>query len=270
MAITGVGSRAGTYFIRGNFRGGRAALTRPLVNRLAVAYTLLAAAANIAGAAAVTSRSKWSLSTLEKLIALSAGFMLSVAILDLAPEAIQQHGAGAAPFILLGFLLVHLTQHTLVPHFHFGEEVHEVTKAVSMSALAGLLLHTFIDGVAISSGFQVRASLGFLVFIAILLHKLPEGLAISSIFLASGASRGRALLAGASLGVATIVGALLTGLIEPLSHYGLALAAGVSLYVGASNLVPEFQHKRDWKLQGSFFAGSGLYFLARILIGQYV
>jgi ZIP family zinc transporter/zinc and cadmium transporter len=139
-----------------------------------------------------------------------------------------------------------------------------------MSALAGLLLHTFIDGVAISSGFQVRASLGFLVFIAILLHKLPEGLAISSIFLASGASRGRALLAGASLGVATIVGALLTGLIEPLSHYGLALAAGVSLYVGASNLVPEFQHKRDWKLQGSFFAGSGLYFLARILIGQYV
>jgi ZIP family zinc transporter/zinc and cadmium transporter len=240
------------------------------VNRLAVAYTLLAAAANIAGAAAVTSRSKWSLSTLEKLIALSAGFMLSVAILDLAPEAIQQHGAGAAPFILLGFLLVHLTQHTLVPHFHFGEEVHEVTKAVSMSALAGLLLHTFIDGVAISSGFQVRASLGFLVFIAILLHKLPEGLAISSIFLASGASRGRALLAGASLGVATIVGALLTGLIEPLSHYGLALAAGVSLYVGASNLVPEFQHKRDWKLQGSFFAGSGLYFLARILIGQYV
>ena len=239
------------------------------MSRLAVAYTLLAAVANVVGAAAVASRSKWSLPALEKLIALSAGFMVSVAILDLAPEAIQQHGAGAAPLILLGFLRVHLTQHTLVPHFHFGEEVHEVTKAVSMSALAGLLLHTFVDGVAITSGFEVRASLGFLVFIAILLHKLPEGVAISSIFLASGASRRRALLAGASLGLATILGGLMTGLIAPLRQYGLALAAGVSLYVGASNLVPEFQAKRDWKLQASFFGGCALYVLARIVIGNY-
>lgn len=236
------------------------------MSRLAVAYTLIAAVANVAGAAAVAWRSKWSVPALEKLIALSAGFMVSVAILDLAPEAIEQHGAGAAPLILLGFLLVHLTQHTLVPHFHFGEEVHEVTKAVSMSALAGLLLHTFVDGVAIASGFEVRASLGFLVFMAILLHKLPEGLAISSIFLASGSSRRRALLAGASLGVATILGGLMTSLVSPLSEYGLAFAAGVSLYVGASNLVPEFQAKRDWQLQGSFFAGCLLYFLARILI----
>ena len=239
------------------------------MNRLAVAYTLLAAVANVAGAAAVAWRSKWSVPALEKLIALSAGFMVSVAILDLAPEAIVQHGAGAAPLILIGFLLVHLTQHTLVPHFHFGEEVHEVTKAVSMSALAGLLLHTFVDGVAIASGFEVRATLGFLVFIAILLHKLPEGLAISSIFLASGSSRRRAVIAGASLGLATIVGGLTTGFIAPLREYGLAFAAGVSLYVGASNLVPEFQAKRDWKLQGSFFFGCFLYFVARILIRSY-
>jgi ZIP family zinc transporter/zinc and cadmium transporter len=237
------------------------------VNRLAVAYTLLAAVANVAGAAAVASRSRWSMPALEKLIALSAGFMVSVAILDLAPEAIEQHGAAAAPLILIGFLLVHLTQHTLVPHFHFGEEVHEVTKAVSVSALAGLLLHTFVDGVAITSGFAVRTGLGFLVFVAILLHKLPEGLAISSLFLASGASRKRAMLAGTSLGVATIVGGLTTELVAPLKYYGLAFAAGVSLYVGASNLVPEFQAKRDFGLQMSFFAGCALYFVARKLIG---
>ena len=237
------------------------------MNRTAVAYTLVAAAANIVGAAAVTSRSRWSVPALEKMVALSAGFMVSVALLDLAPEAIEQHGASAGPLILLGFLLVHLTQHTLVPHFHFGEEVHEVTRAVSMSALAGLLLHTFVDGVAIASSFEVRASLGLIVFGAILLHKLPEGLAISSLFLASGSSRRRALLAGASLGVATVIGGLLTEYVAPLSKYGLALAAGVSLYVGASNLVPEFQAKRDWKLQGSFFLGCGVYLVARKLIG---
>ncbi|HEX5577609.1 MAG TPA: ZIP family metal transporter [Gemmatimonadaceae bacterium] len=229
-------------------------------------FTLIAALANVAGAAAVASRSRWSVPALEKMIALSAGFMVSVALLDLAPEAIDQHGSTAGILILAGFLLVHLTQHTLVPHFHFGEEVHEVGKGVGMSALAGMMLHTFVDGVAIASGFSVRPSLGLLVFVAILLHKFPEGLAISSIFLASGASRTKAMVAGASLGVATLAGALFTNLSDQLSVYGLALAAGVSLYVAASNLIPEFQSKRDWKLQGSFFAGCGLYFLARNLI----
>jgi zinc and cadmium transporter len=229
-------------------------------------YTLIAALATGAGAAAVASRSRWSVPALEKMIALSAGFMVSVALLDLAPEAIDQHGASAGPLILLGFLLVHLTQHTLVPHFHFGEEVHEVSRGVGMSALAGMLLHTFVDGVAIASGFSVRPTLGIIVFLAILLHKFPEGLAISSIFLASGASRRRAMIAGASLGVATLAGAMLTDLSAGLSRYGLALAAGVSLYVGASNLIPEFLAKRDWKLQGSFFAGCALYFVARNLI----
>jgi ZIP family zinc transporter/zinc and cadmium transporter len=220
----------------------------------------------VAGAAAVASRSKWSVPALEKMIALSAGFMISVVLLDLAPEAVARHGASAGALILTGFLLVHFTQHTLVPHFHFGEEVHEVTSAVSISALAGMLLHTLVDGVAIASGFEVRASLGLIVFIAILLHKFPEGLAIGSIFLASGASRRKAMAAGASLGAATIIGALLTGMSEDLSRYGIALAAGVSLYVAGSNLIPEFQSKRDWSIQGSFFAGCGLYFVARNLI----
>ena len=240
------------------------------MNRPAVAYTLVAAGANVLGAAAVASRSRWSVPALEKTIALSAGFMVSVSLLDLIPEAVTQHGAGAGPLVLLGFLLVHLTQHTLTPHFHFGEEVHEVTRAVSFSALAGLFVHTFVDGVAIASGFQVRATLGVIVFIAILLHKFPEGLAIASIFLAAGSGRARALAAGAALGGATVLGALFTEYVAPLGAYGLPLAAGVTLYVGASNLVPEFQAKRDWPLQGSFFAGCGLYFVARNLIAAYV
>lgn len=234
--------------------------------RPAVAYTLIAAAANVVGAAAVTSRSQWSLTALDKLIALSAGFMISVALLDLIPEAIAVHGPSAGLIVLMGYVLVHLTQHTLTPHFHFGEEVHQVTRAVSMSALIGLLLHTFVDGVAIASGFEVSASLGLLVFLAIVLHKLPEGLAISSLFLAAGASRGKALLAGAALGGATLIGGLATEYLTPLRMYGLPLAAGVSLYVGASNLVPEFQGKKGWGLPVSFFAGCGLYLLARNLM----
>lgn len=201
------------------------------------------------------------------MVALSAGFMISVALLDLAPDAIRTQGPSAALVILLGYLLVHLTQHTLAPHFHFGEEVHHVSKVTSFSALAGLMLHTFVDGVAIASGFGVSEALGLLVFLAILLHKLPEGLAISSLFLASGESRAAALTSSVALAVSSLLGALLTVQIPLLGKYGLPLAAGVTLYVGASNLVPEFQGKRGWRLPISFFLGCAIYYVARRVVG---
>jgi ZIP family zinc transporter/zinc and cadmium transporter len=236
------------------------------VNGTALIYTAVAASANVIGAIAVVSHSRWSVRALDNMVALSAGFMVSVALLDLAPDAILTHGPPAALIILIGYLLVHLTQHTLAPHFHFGEEVHHVTKMVSFSALAGLMLHTFVDGVAIASGFAESEGLGVLVFMAILLHKLPEGLAISSLFLAAGGSRAAALGASAALAVSSLLGALITQQLFLLQQYGLPLAAGVTLYVGASNLVPEFQGKKGWSLPLSFFLGCALYYFARELV----
>jgi len=238
------------------------------MNGTALLYTSIAAAANLLGAAAVVAHNRWSVRALENMVALSAGFMVSVALLDLVPDSIRVHGESAALIILLGYLLVHLTQHTLAPHFHFGEEHHQVTKLVSFSALAGLMLHTFVDGVAIASGFGISTALGMLVFFAILLHKLPEGLAISSLFLASGESRRAAFAASVALAISTMIGALLTQQLPILGQYGLPIAAGVSLYVGASNLVPEFQGKREWRLPISFFIGCALYYLARQLLGM--
>ena len=228
-------------------------------------YALAAAAANILGAAAVTTRRRWSIEALESMVALSAGFMVSAALVDILPEAIERGGAMAGVIALGGYLAVHLTQHTLAPHFHFGEETHDVSRVVSVSALIGLLLHTFVDGVAIASGFAVSQALGFLVFTAILLHKFPEGLAISSLFLAAGQGRVRAVLAATALGVATVAGVVFTSVVEIVAAHGLAISAGVMIYVGASNLVPEFQAKTGWRLPFAFFAGCGLYLAARAL-----
>lgn len=234
----------------------------------ALQFALVAALANVAGAAAVTWRARWSVEALDTLVALAAGFMISASLIDIFPEAIERTGRSGAVAALVGFLLVHLTQHTLAPHFHFGEETHEVSEMVGVSALGGLLLHTFVDGVAIASGFHVSHALGQLVFMAIVLHKLPEGLAISSLFLAAGAGRARALYAAAALGLATVAGVLLTDHLGPLTDFGLGISAGVTLYVGASNLIPEFQAKHAWRLQLGFFGGCGLYLLARAVLGR--
>jgi len=229
-------------------------------------YALVAALGNVLGALAVTRRATGELKLIEHFVAFGAGFMLAVAIVEILPEALVKSGSVAPALVLAGYLAVHLTQHTVTPHFHFGEETHSVTRVAGTSALVGLLLHTFFDGVAIASAFLVRPELGVMVFIAIFLHKLPEGVMISSLMLAGGRTPARALGAAALLGLATIAGVLLTDHLGFLIRHGLALSAGVTIYVAASNLVPEFQHKRGWKLPASFFAGAVAFFLTKMLV----
>jgi ZIP family zinc transporter/zinc and cadmium transporter len=232
----------------------------------ALIYALVAALGNVLGALAVTRRATSELKLIEHFVAFGAGFMLAVAIVEILPEALAKSGSVAPVLVLAGYLAVHLTQHTVTPHFHFGEETHPVTSIAGTSALVGLLLHTFFDGVAIASAFLVRADLGVMVFIAIFLHKLPEGVMISSLMVAGGQTGGRAVGAAALLGLATVVGVLLTDHLGFLSLHGLALSAGVTIYVAASNLVPEFQHKKGWKLPASFFAGAVVFFLTKTLL----
>ena len=237
------------------------------MSRGELGYALAAVAANIAGALAVVAGTGWGVRAVDGMLSLAAGFMLSVAFVDMIPEAIARTGHTAGFTALLGYLLVHLTQHTIARHFHFGEETHEVSSIVSMSALIGLLLHTFVDGVAVASSTRVSSALGALVFTSVALHKIPEGLAISSLFLAAGASRRRALAAAAALGAATMLGVVVTDYVQPLASHGLALSAGVTIYVGASNLVPEFQSKPGWRNPLFFFAGCGIYAVARAVVG---
>ncbi len=225
-------------------------------------YALLSALANVAGALAVAGRARRGMQFMDALIAVAAGFMISVALTQLVPEALALGDASAPVVMLAGYLAVHFTQHTLTTHFHFGEETHKVTTAISVSALAGLLMHTFVDGVAIAAGFSVGRELGLLVFLAVVLHKLPEGLAIASLFLAAGQPPRTAVAAAGALGLTTLLGVAATSLVTPLAKHGLPLAAGVTLYVAASNLVPEFQSKRGWSLALYFFGGCGLFTLA--------
>src|SRR2546425_731426 len=196
----------------------RATISCPVSN--AFGYALVAALGNVVGALAVTRRAARELALIEHFVAFGAGFMLAVALVEVLPEAFARSGTAAPALVLAGYLAVHLTQHTLTPHFHFGEETHAVNRLAGPSALVGLLLHTFFDGVAIASAFLVRPALGVMVFVAILLHKLPEGVTISSLYLAVGRTGGQAVGAAALLGLATLAGGVPTAPISFLVRHG--------------------------------------------------
>ena len=180
-------------------------------------FALAAAAGNLVGAMAVVRSLRRGLNVIEACLAFGAGFMLSVAVLGMLPE-VMADGPGAAVYVLVGYLAVHLAQHVFTPHFHFGDETHRISHSAGVSALIGLMLHTFFDGVAIASGFLVSGRLGVLLFLAVLLHKLPEGVTIASVILAGGGSRRRAIVAAGILGLATVLGRPPDRVCRPCSH----------------------------------------------------
>jgi zinc and cadmium transporter len=229
---------------------------------------IVSAGAALLGAHAVVHHVRRELATIELFVGFSAGFMIALALVAAIPESIARGGATAAGVILLGYMLVHLSQHTFTPHFHFGEETHKVSPRASGAAISGLVVHTFFDGVAIASGYLVSPALGLLFFAAIALHKLPEGVTVASLVLASGGTSRGCYIAAGWMGLATVLGVIMTDIVAPLARFGLPLAAGVTLDVGASNLVPEFQHRRSWGTALSFFTGAGVFVVARMVLGS--
>jgi ZIP family zinc transporter/zinc and cadmium transporter len=151
---------------------------------------------------------------------------------------------------------------------HFGEETHheEVTNpVVGISALIGMLVHTFFDGVAIGAGFTISPGVGFLVFLAVFLHKIPDGFTISSIVITSGSSTKAALGAAIALGGSTLLGVMAVHLIGGSVTYALPISTGSTLYVAATDLMPEVNREKGVKMAVVVFAGMGLFLLVRTL-----
>ena len=225
---------------------------------------------------------------LRYLIALGAGFMLAAIFIEVLPEAVRlwsaadtgtgatAHGVGGAMTLLLGgYLLIHLFEHTIAPHFHFGAETHPealLHPTAAYTALGGLSIHTFFDGVSVAAAFLVDSKVGLLVFVAILLHKVPEGFTAASIMLASGRSPRRALFATFVIGAATLCGVLSVALLhtrmENAILYALPFSAGVTLYVAASDLIPEVNHLEEKNPRVSIvvFGGVAFFYVMHLLI----
>jgi ZIP family zinc transporter/zinc and cadmium transporter len=221
------------------------------------AYGLVAALANVFGGFLIVQRD-WHRGFLKYFVALGSGYMLAVATLEMIPESISRMRPHAALLILGGYLMVHFFEHTITPHFHFGEEIHShevMNPAVGLSSLFGLIIHTFFDGVSIASGFLISRPLGLLIFVAVLLHKIPEGFTVASVMLSSGRSKRFAMIAAMSLGLSTLLGVLLMTLTRHWVNYGLPVTAGVALYVAASDLMPEVNKEPGFRMALVVFAG---------------
>ena len=227
------------------------------IHWIGLALGLVASAANVCGGLAVV-RWPWQPHYLKYFLALGAGFMLSVSLLEMLPESYALVGNQAAIWMLCGYFLIHFFEHTLSGHFHFGAEVHAAavsTSRRSHAILFGLMIHAFVDGVAIATGFLISNGLGWVIFLAVFLHKMPEGFAMSSVMLASGRTTRAALSAAALLGAATMAGVLVMSPLSTQVAYTLPVSAGVTLYVAASDMIPEVNREPGIRIPLVVFVG---------------
>src|ERR1039458_3946706 len=228
----------------------------------------IAALADVAGGLVLV-RARGVERYLRYFVALGAGFLMAVALLEMVPESLHRSPLGGPILIMAGYCVVHLLEHTINSHFHYGEETHHgelVTRHTGNSVLVGLSVHALFDGVAIGSGFVVSNWLGWLIFLAIFLHKAPEGFTMASVMLASGRSRATAIYSAVALAAATLAGVLVIGLAPGLVLYGLPISAGVALYVGATDLVPEVNREPGIRMALVFFAGVAAFLLLRTFL----
>jgi zinc transporter ZupT len=243
----------------------------------AVVCAVIAGAANVTGGLLAARASGWDRVRQSYFVAIGAGFMLAAVLLRMVPESFRLALTGEAAIlsvgslILAGYLLVHLAEHVLVAHFHFGEETHHehwVEPVVGTTALMGLALHTLFDGISIGSGFLVDPALGLLIAIAVFLHKIPEGFTVASIMVASGRSRRDAVLSSAVLGTATVVGAIGTTLLSGSVRIALPVSAGAAIYVAASDLIPAVNEAKGIKKPLGVFAGVVLFYVTEEILSR--
>ncbi len=215
---------------------------------------------------------------MQIVVSFVGGLMLGIAVFHLIPHAsavlvIDRVMLWMMAGILFMFFLIrtfHFHNHGLAEDGHEQrcvpcDQDHEHTHAHGHShphrlnlswvgILAGLSIHTLLDGIALagsvaaSSGSD-RLLPGIAVFVAIVLHKPLDAVSITSLMAAGGwTSRGmQAVNAGFALmcplGVVLFLAGLqqFPGLHDELSGAAMAFSAGIFLCVALSDLLPEME-----------------------------
>jgi zinc transporter ZupT len=128
-----------------------------MLTRFSLILGTIAALADVAGGLVLV-RARGVERYLRYFVALGAGFLMATALLEMAPESLRLSPRLGPILIMAGYCVVHLLEHTINAHFHYGEETHHgefVSRHTGNSVLVGLSVHALFDGVAIGSGFVV-------------------------------------------------------------------------------------------------------------------
>lgn len=235
------------------------------------------AVALAAGGALIATLKTLSHRQLCSLISYAAGILFAVTCLDLAPEAAEHLGWGAALLGgLSGYALFAVVSRFVAHVCPACAASHTETffQRITLLMILAFSIHSIVDGVALAaSASQSGAGVGSALATAVLAHKLPEGLALTTVALGGGWSRLQAVALTVLVeSITTAAGAWLSvaaGLSESAFWIGWVLAhiGGGFLFLAIHATVSELKsHPRSTIVAVTL--GAGTLFLVQWLVGH--
>jgi zinc transporter ZupT len=187
---------------------------------------------------------------LHLILGFSAGALIGVAFFDLIPEALDLASAALGTQLIVttiavGFVAYMLLDRTIAPHGDKGSRTEKLWRRGGALGAGSLSAHSFLDGFAIGLAFKVSAAVGAIVSAAVLAHDFSDGINTVSIILRNKGDNRSAfgwLLIDAAAPVAGAASTVMLHVEQDALGVCLALFAGVFLYIGASDLLPESYH----------------------------
>lgn len=187
---------------------------------------------------------------------IAVGFLISLSVTHIIPEAMEQSDPHKIGLVIL-FALLTLTffeMFTSSSHKHLDSDNHSHSHALKNGAfgiLTGSLLHTFCDGLVIASAFLANPTLGFAVTIAVLNHEIAHELGDYAIMLDCGMTTNQAYI----VNITALTGCLLGGVLgffvlneaKAFIPYALALSGSSFIYVSLSDLLPRLRNCENKK-----------------------
>ncbi len=212
------------------------------MNKLIILLALATFFSTLIGGAVIIKLRKY----LPYFFAFAAGSLIAVSFLDLLPESLEISNKINLPvrFVMLT-IVASFFFYSLLERFFLTHEMdsHNIHGHIMGPIGAGsLVIHSFLDGVAIGAAFQVNASIGLIVALAVILHDFTDGINTVTIMLKNRHQIGKAIVFLVLDALAPVLGVLATALValpESVLAIVLAIFVGEFLYIGASTLLPE-------------------------------
>ncbi len=213
---------------------------------------------------------------LHYFFAFSAGSLMGVVFFDILPESISLSQSAAVPlrFVMISivasfFIYVVLERFFLTHHHHEEHKGEEHGHILGPIGAGSLVLHSFLDGIAIGTAFHINSSVGFIVALAVIFHDFTDGINTVTLMLKNKQNLRKTIFFLVLDALAPIAGILLTfalSISSGMLSIILGFFAGEFIYISAANLLPETKEYPGAGVLLSMLSGIVLIFILTMFI----
>lgn len=185
---------------------------------------------------------------IHPLLSFCSGVLIATAFLYMLPSAFRLSGPDAGFYVLLGFLILYITERFIM--VHPCQEHGCVSHTVGISAFIGLSLHCILTGFSVGIAIGQADTLPLLTpfLTAVIAHKIPESFSLSTLLIKSQLKNKNVVWFLLLYCLMTPAGILLAKqsldlTISSSLNILIAVSTGTFIYIATSDLLPQVHHK---------------------------